>query len=66
VHVLEYVWKAARALFGESNAEAEKWVGDRLLALLTGKSGGDIAATIRWWAARRKIEAKELAQITRS
>ena len=24
VHVIEYVWKAARALFGESNAEATK------------------------------------------
>jgi len=54
VHVLEYVWSAARALFGESNASAEKWVSDRLLALLTGRSGGDVAKTIRWWAARNK------------
>ncbi len=54
IHVLEYVWDAARALFGKSNAKAERWVADRLLALLTGKSGGDVARTIRWWAARRK------------
>ena len=54
VHVLEYIWAAARALFGESNAKAEGWVGDRLLALLTGRSGGEIARTIRWWAARKK------------
>lgn len=54
VHVLEYVWKAARALFGESSTKAEDWVGDRLLALLAGRSGGDVAQTIRWWAARRK------------
>ena len=54
VHVLEYVWDAARALFGKSNAKAECWVADRLLALLKGHSGGDIARTIRWWAARRK------------
>ena len=54
VHVLEYVWDAARALFGESNAKAESWVGDRLLALLSGRSGGDVAHTIRWWAARHK------------
>lgn len=52
VHVLEYIWDAARALFGESNAKAEKWVADRLLALLTGRSGGEVAQTIRWWAAR--------------
>lgn len=54
VHVLEYVWDAARALFGESNAKAESWVGDRLLALLSGRSGGDVAHTIRWWVARHK------------
>ena len=52
VHVIEYVWGAARALFGQSNAKAEKWVEDRLLALLTGRSGGDVVKTIRWWEAR--------------
>jgi len=54
VHVIEYVWDAARALFGQSDARAEKWVADRLLALLTGRSGGDLAKTIRWWEARDK------------
>jgi len=54
VHVIEYVWDAARALFGESNVKAEGWVEDRLLALLTGRSGGDVAKTIRWWEARAK------------
>ena len=52
VHVIEYVWNAARALFGESNAKAEKCVEDRLLALLNGRSGGDLAKTIRWWETR--------------
>jgi hypothetical protein len=56
VHVLEYLWKAARALFGESTREAEEWVGNRLLALLTGRSGGQIAHTIRWWASRRQLD----------
>jgi hypothetical protein len=59
IHVLEYVWDAARALFGESNVKAESWVADRLLALLTGRSGGDVAKTIRWWAARNnKLSAE--------
>lgn len=49
VHVLEYIWNAARALFGESNTKAEQWVEDRLLALLTGRSGGEVAKTTRWW-----------------
>jgi hypothetical protein len=56
VHVLEYLWKAARALFGKSTPEAEAWVGDRLLALLTGRSGGQVAQTIRWWASRRDLD----------
>lgn len=67
VHVLEYIWGAARALFGESNAKAEGWVGDRLLALLTGRTGGEIARTIRWWAARnKKLEAPELRAIDKT
>ena len=67
VHVLEYIWAAARALFGESNAKAEGWVGDRLLALLTGRSGGEIARTIRWWAARnKKLGDSELRAIDKA
>jgi hypothetical protein len=54
IHVLEYIWDAARALFGESNKKAESWVADRILALLSGRSGGDVARTIRWWAVRTK------------
>ena len=63
VHVLEYVWKAARAIFGQSNAKAEKWVGERLLALLSGRSGGQVAHTIRWWASRRVLDASALAAV---
>ena len=50
VHVIEYLWLAGRALFGGSTTQTESWVGDRLLALLTGQSGGNVARTIRWWA----------------
>lgn len=67
VHVIEYVWNAARALFGESNAKAEEWVSDRLLALLTGRSGGDVAKTIRWWEARdKKLDEAAHAAIDRT
>jgi hypothetical protein len=55
IHVLEYIWDAARAIFGQSNAAAEKWVSKRLHELLSGRSGGDVARTIRWWAARREL-----------
>jgi hypothetical protein len=67
VHVIEYVWDAARALFGGSCAKAEKWVSNRLLALLTGRSGGDVAKTIRWWEARdKKLDASARAAIDRT
>lgn len=67
VHVLEYIWDAARALFGESNTKAERWVEERLLALLTGRSGGDVAKTIRWWEARaKKLDAAAHAAIDKS
>jgi hypothetical protein len=67
VHVIEYIWDAARALFGQSNAAAEKWVSDRLLALLTGRSGGDVAKTIRWWEARdKKLDASAHAAIDKT
>lgn len=56
VHVLEYVWTAARALFRGTNAKAEKWVGERLLSLLSGRSGGEVAKTIRWWASRTELD----------
>jgi hypothetical protein len=56
VHVIEYIWKAARALFGSSNPEAEPWVSNRLLELLGGKTGGEVARTIRWWAARKDLD----------
>jgi hypothetical protein len=63
VHVLEYLWRAARALFGESNKDAERWVGDRLLGLLTGRTGGQVAETIRWWAKRKELDETAQAAV---
>jgi len=62
VHVLEYLWLAARALFGASTPEAESWVGDRLLSLLSGRSGGEIARTIRWWASKHDVQLDKAAR----
>ncbi len=66
VHVIEYIWSAARALFGGSTGQAEKWVGDRLLALLCGRSGGEVVKTIRWWQARTKLDDAAKAAIDKS
>src|SRR5690606_23500265 len=64
IHVVEYLWKASHVLFGPSTRKGESWVGDRLLALLSGRTGGEVAKTIRWWVARAKgLDEKQLAVI---
>jgi hypothetical protein len=47
MHVLEYLWRAAHALCGESTKEAEAWVQGRLLELLDGMPATAIAAEMR-------------------
>jgi hypothetical protein len=52
IHVIEYLGASARAIFGETSSRSENCVGDRVAALLTGQSGGDVARTIRGWLSR--------------
>jgi hypothetical protein len=47
VHVLEYLWRAAYAFHPDGTTEAEEWVECRLLALLNGHNGGEIAKSLR-------------------
>lgn len=54
IHVIEYLWKAARVLHEESSPQAEQWVTERLLAILQGKTA-QVAAGIRRSATLRKI-----------
>jgi hypothetical protein len=58
VHVLEYLWRAAYAFHPESSPEAEKWVEDRLLALLSGRPAGEIAKSLRAMIVRHDLNAK--------
>jgi hypothetical protein len=58
VHVLEYLWRAAYAFHPDGTADAEKWVEDRLLALLTGRSAGEIAKSLRGMIMRHGLDAK--------
>jgi hypothetical protein len=46
VHVLEYLWRAAYAFHAAGSDEAEKWVEARLLALLNGRSAGEVAKSL--------------------
>lgn len=38
IHVIEYIWKAARCFFEETDSKAEKWVTEHLLSVLHGKA----------------------------
>jgi hypothetical protein len=58
VHVLEYLWRAAYAFHPESSPEAEKWVEDRLLALLSGRPAGEIAKSLRAMIVRHDLNPK--------
>ena len=56
VHVLEYLWRAAYAFHKPGTEEAQTWVRQRLFALLEGRSGGQVAKSIRQMAERRKLD----------
>ena len=54
IHVLEYVWKAAWCLHTEGDPQAENWVADKALEILSGNAGL-VAAAIRRTATRRNL-----------
>lgn len=38
IHVIEYLWKAARVFHDEASRTSEKWVSERLLGILRGRA----------------------------
>lgn len=58
IHVLEYLWKAAYCFFDEASQEAEDWVKQRALKVLTGEAS-QVAAGIRRSSTKRNLNAKE-------
>lgn len=54
IHVIEYLWKASRIFYDETNPEAEKWVTNRLEAILNGDSS-HVAAGMRRSATLKKV-----------
>lgn len=63
VHVLEYLWTAAYAFHPDGTDEAEQWVKCRLLALLNGRSGGEIAKSLRAMIKTHDLDAKAAAPV---
>jgi hypothetical protein len=54
IHVIEYLWNAARAFYPAAGSELESWVRNRLLEVLRGKAGY-VAGGIRRSATRRNL-----------
>jgi hypothetical protein len=58
IHVIEYLWKAARVFYDENDSNAEIWVNDRLFEILKGKAGY-VAGGIRRSATLRKLSIED-------
>ena len=64
IHVLEYLWSAAWALFNEADPAAEVWVSRHLYAILSGHSS-IVAAGLRRSATLRGLSPKQREPIDR-
>jgi hypothetical protein len=62
IHVLEYIWGAGRALFGEGAPESERWVTEQLGELLAGQAS-DIAANMQRMATRLDLTQHKRAAV---
>ncbi|MGH9849416.1 MAG: ISKra4 family transposase [Blastocatellia bacterium] len=62
IHVLEYLWRAARAFYKEGDKRAEAWVSKRLLAILRGRSS-HVAAGIHRSATLLKLSPQTRAPV---
>jgi hypothetical protein len=66
VHVLEYLWRAAYAFHSEGTEAAEAWVEGRLLALLSGRTAGEIAKSLRLMIKSHKLDAQGAKPVERA
>ena len=58
VHVIEYVWKAARCFYEETDSKGEQWVTEHLLHILRGEAK-TVAAGIRRSATFQNLKASD-------
>lgn len=65
IHVVERLWNAAHALYGEASAEGERWVRQRLLAVLKGRAP-HVAAGMRRSATLRQLPAAHRKLVDKS
>ena len=65
IHVTEYLWDAAWCFFDEGDRAAEKWMVDKMRALLAGRSSR-VAASLRATATRRKLTGNRRKRVDRA
>ena len=58
IHVIEYLWKAANSLWGETNSAREAWVESKLLMILEGQAP-QAAASMKASATKRKLNHQQ-------
>ncbi len=61
IHLLEYIWKVANAVFGEKHPEREKWVKGQLLLLLESRTDEVVAHWARLSEAPQRTPAQKQA-----
>jgi hypothetical protein len=66
VHVIEYLWRAAHAFHADGTPEAEQWVDCRLHALLNGRSGGELAKSMRLMVKSHALTAPQAKPVERA
>jgi len=65
IHVLEYLWKAAHAIYGEGCPAAETWVRRHGLEVLRGKAGY-VAGGLRRSATLRKLTGRRRKRVLKA
>ncbi|NEO00534.1 MAG: ISKra4 family transposase [Moorea sp. SIO3I7] len=58
IHVIEYLWKAAFAFYGDTSPQGEAWVSQRILLILQGRSS-QVAAGMRRSATLRQLNPSQ-------
>jgi hypothetical protein len=65
IHVVEYLWKAGNALYGEGTEAARTWVSDHLVALLQGRVGRVIGG-LKQTRSKRALTASQHKAVTQA
>jgi hypothetical protein len=66
VHVLEYLWHAAYAFHPEGTEAAESWVEHQFVKLLSGRSGGAIAKSLRLMIKSHGLDAADAKPVEKA